>query len=68
MVLEEHKASELWGQHCGFLFSYFLSSTVLFLVLNMANKLPEGWNYFHLASIVLLIVLLGKGIQNLIEK
>jgi len=59
MKFEENKRIEQYGKILGYLFSYFLFTTILFLILNLLNKIPSSWNYFHIILITLLIVFIG---------
>ena len=59
MIFEENKAIENIGEKLGFIFSYFLFTTILFFILSMLKKIPESWSYIHVMGIVILIVLIG---------
>jgi hypothetical protein len=43
------------GQKVGFVVAYFLTTSILFLVLSYLGKLPPGWSYFSLMILVLAI-------------
>jgi hypothetical protein len=56
-----------FGKELGFIFSYFIFTTILFFVLKTLNKLPLGWNYFYIMWITLLIVLVGLLFRRFLE-
>jgi len=47
------------GQRIGLTVSYLLFTTFLFLILKITGNWPESWNFFHLATITLLLVFTG---------
>lgn len=62
--------SDRWkklAQKLGYLFSYLIFTTVLFLVLKFLNKLPASWTYFDIAIITLLIVILGNILKKILK-
>jgi hypothetical protein len=58
---------ETLGQYLGFILSYLLFTTLLFLIFVVLGKLPAGWGFLHFIAITLLTVLLGLGIRRLLE-
>ena len=64
---EENKTAGKVGEKIGFVFSYFLFTTILFFILLLLKKLPESWNYLHIMGIVLIITLIGASIKRLLE-
>ncbi|MEM3127232.1 MAG: hypothetical protein QW331_04170 [Candidatus Woesearchaeota archaeon] len=62
----EKKASfaEAFGEKLGYVFSYFLFTTILFFILSWLNKLPESLTYYHIMAIIAII----SGIGVLLER
>lgn len=58
---------ELWGKRTGYIFSYFLFTTVLYTVLYFTGKLPAFWTYFHILAITAGIVLIGSILQRMLK-
>lgn len=56
-----------FGQKIGYLFSYFLFTTILYFMLDAMNKLPEGWSYLHIMGLTFCIVLVGIIIRRLLK-
>jgi len=59
---------ERWGKMVGVFLGFFIFTTALFLVLKIANKLPQNkYSYLIVMTIVFLIVLVGKLVDNLLK-
>ena len=67
MIFEQSKSTEKFGEKIGYVFSYFLFTTVLFFILILLNKIPNSWSYFHIMMITFLIALLGIVIKRFLE-
>ena len=67
MQLEQSKKIGGLGEKIGFIFAYFLFTTILFFILKLLNKVPASWGYFHIMGITILIILLGFLIQRLLK-
>ena len=67
MNFEENKSVEKYGQKIGYLFAYFLFTTILFFALTFLNKIPESWSYLHLMGITILITISGLTIRRLLK-
>ena len=52
------------AERIGYLLSYFLFATILFFALGFLNKLPEGWTYFHIMTIVAAIAAAGYVVKR----
>ena len=50
----------------GYVFSYFLFTTILFFILTFSQRLPSGWNYFHIIGITIIITFIGTIIRKLL--
>jgi hypothetical protein len=59
LIFEKSNKLEKTGEKLGFLFSYFLFTSVLYFMLFLFHKLPKSWSYFHVGAITLSITLLG---------
>jgi len=67
MIFEENKTIEKLGEKLGYIFSYFLFTTILFFILTLLEKIPESWYYPHVMGITILIALIGIGIKKLLR-
>ena len=67
MNFEENKRVAEAGEKIGFVFAYFLFTTILFFILLILKKMPVSWNYLHIMGIVLIIILIGAGIKRLLK-
>ncbi|MDP3918387.1 MAG: hypothetical protein Q8Q35_00585 [Nanoarchaeota archaeon] len=52
------------GETLGFIFSYFVFTTILFTLFYYLDKLPSGWTYYHIMTLTLFIVFIGFFIQE----
>jgi len=64
MILDQDKTIEKFGKKVGFVFGYFLFTTILFFLLNASNKIPDFWSYFHIMGITLSITLVGAFLKR----
>ncbi|MDP6138642.1 MAG: hypothetical protein QGI89_00890 [Candidatus Woesearchaeota archaeon] len=67
MIFEQNKSLEKLGEKLGYVFGYFLFTTILFFILLLLKKIPETWSYFHIMGITILIALLGVIIKRLLK-
>lgn len=67
MIFEQNRYIENFGKKVGYLFSYFVFSTILYYLLNFFNKLPNTWTYFHIIGLTFCIVLAGEMIKRLLK-
>jgi len=67
MIFEENKTIENLGGKLGYIFSYFLFTTILFFILGVMKKIPESWSYIHVMGIVILIVLVSATIKRFLK-
>lgn len=58
-AFEQHAVSEKIGYGIGYLFAYFLFTTLLYAVSLFLDKIPSSWSYLHIAVITLGITILG---------
>lgn len=58
MFSEKKEQNQVW-EGAGYVFAYFLFTTILFFILSLLKKLPANWNYFHIMGITLLISIAG---------
>ena len=66
MQFKENKSLEKIGKKVGFIFSYFLFTTILFGIFMILNKL-HGMSYLHIMGITLLITSTGIIIKRLLQ-
>ena len=67
MIFERNNNIERLGEKIGYVFAYFLFTTVLFFILKLLNKIPKFWSYFHIMLIILIIALVGVVIKRFLE-
>lgn len=67
MRFSQDTSMEKLGEIAGFILSYLLFATLLFVILAFLRKLPPGWGYLHILALTLLLTLLGLGIRRLLE-
>lgn len=67
MIFEQEKTLEKYGEKAGYVFAYFLFTTVLFFVLTFFEKIPESWSYLIIMGITFVIVLMGIAIKSLLK-
>lgn len=58
---------EKLSKKIGYIFGYFLFTTILFFILNLLNKIPKTWDYFHIMGITLLIIIVGVLIKKILK-
>ncbi|MBI2653406.1 hypothetical protein HYX02_01205 [Candidatus Woesearchaeota archaeon] len=67
MKFEEDKSIGGVGEKIGFVFSYFIFTTILFFILKFTKKLPQAWTYLHIMAITLAIALAGILLKRLLK-
>jgi len=67
MLIEENKKIEKIATIIGYLVSYFLFTTILFIILILLKKIPEVWSYYHIMGITIFIATLGFVIKRLLK-
>ena len=55
------------GEKLGFVTSYFIFTTFIYLVISFLNKLPDSWGYINVATITLLVTLVNISINRFLE-
>jgi len=60
MQFEQDKTWEGYGNKTGYVFGYFLFTTILYLILFFLKKMPETWQYWHIMILTLAIVIIGR--------
>lgn len=67
MIFDESKLVMRFGEKFGFLFAYLIFTTILVFILNKLDKIPQSWNYLHIAAITLCIVFIGYIVKRLLK-
>lgn len=67
MIVEESKTPYKGGKVVGYLFSYFVFTTILFFALTLLKKMPSSWTFFHIMGITLFIAILGGILKKLLR-
>jgi len=63
----ERKIFEKLGEGIGFIAMFFIFSTILFFLLEILDKLPADFGYFHVVFLSISIVLLGTLIRMVLK-
>ena len=66
MIFEQTKIYENFGYKLGYIFSYFLFTTVLYFILILVRKTQLSYPY--VMGIALLIALIGTAIKKLLKQ
>jgi hypothetical protein len=65
MIFEERITYlEKNARKTGYLFSYFLMTTLLFFILKFSKRLPDEWNYLNIMVIVAFVAVIGTLIKR----
>jgi len=67
MLFEQNNNIEKFGKKIGYIFAYFLFTTILFFILRLLNKIPDSWSYYSIMVITLVIALLGVVIKRFLK-
>ena len=67
MIFERSDKIENFGEKLGYIFSYFLFTTVLYVILTLLKKIPEAWTYFNIMVITIIIALTGIIFKKLLK-
>lgn len=67
VVFEQNQAIKKIGYGLGYIFSYFLFTTLLFLMLSLLGKIPSSWGYIHITAITFAIALIGIAVRRLLK-
>jgi ABC-type Na+ efflux pump permease subunit len=67
MIFEQEKGIERFGKILGFLFGYFLFTTVMYFVLAYSGKLPDAWGYFGIVGITAVVFMAGSIARRLLK-
>lgn len=60
MNTEKNKLVEIWGEKIGYLSSYLLFTTGLYLFLSFFKKIPTNYSYFHLVGLIKVFTITNK--------
>ena len=50
---------ERLGENVGYVTMFLIFTTILYFILNLLNKLPNNWGYFHILLLVFIINMIG---------
>lgn len=67
MIFEQNKSITKLGERVGYIFAYFVFTTILFFILGILNKIPVTWSYFHIMAVAFIIALTGIVIKWLLK-
>lgn len=66
MDFKQRKNGFKLGKRIGFIFSYFLFTTIAYFIFKLTGKIGN-WTYYHFMVLVLLITLLGLLIKRMLK-
>ena len=67
MISDENKTIEKLGEKLGYIFSYFIFTTILFFILSISNKISGPLSYIYVMVIVVLISAAGILIKRFLR-
>jgi len=67
MIFEQNRSIEKLGEKLGYIFSYFLFTTILFLILGLLKKIPESWSYIHVMVVTIFIAFIGIALKRILK-
>jgi len=67
MEFNKKNKEKLLGKYLGFIAMFFIFAAVLYFILKLIGKSPNGWNFLYALFIVFFIILLGKLIKFLLK-
>ena len=67
MSIQSNNMAEKFGLVIGFLFIYFVFTTVLYFILSILERLPANWNYFYVMVLTAIIVFIGFAVRKYIK-
>jgi len=50
---------EKFGIFLGFVATFFISTLIFYMILNLLGKIPSNWGYFHIFLTLTSVVLIG---------
>ena len=65
MQFEENTNVKKLGENVGFFVSFFLFSSILYLILSLLHKIPTYVKYIHVVTGVILVYFLGLVLRRL---
>jgi len=66
LVFNRSQSFEKLGVKVGYLLAYILFTSILFVILTLAHKLPADWSYLHVAGITFVIAFIGGSLKKLL--
>jgi hypothetical protein len=67
MRISDYPSLQKAGELSGILFSFLLSTTVLFFILSLTKKLPPTWSILTIAGIILGVFAFGVFLQRILR-
>ena len=56
-----------FSKKIGYIFGYFLFTTILYFILILFEKIPQKWTYLHIMGITLIITAIGVLVKRLLR-
>ena len=63
-AFEQNQMIENLGRRTGYLFSYVVFTTMLFLAVFLLGRLPSGWSLLHIAGITAAVAVFGAMLKR----
>ena len=61
------RKSENFERKSGFFVGYLIFTTVLFFVLILIEKIPDNWNYLHIAGLTFVFTISGMLLKGVLK-
>jgi len=59
--------AEKFNKKFGYIFGYFLFTTIVYFILTLLKRIPQNWTYLHIMGITLIITIIGISLKKLLR-
>jgi len=63
----ENDSTEIYGRNLGFLTGYLLLTAMLFIILKISSRIPDGWTIIHISIITVIVTMTGYAITKILK-
>jgi len=63
----EKKQNNLFAKYLGFIFSLFVFSSILYIVLRTLNKIPSAWDIINIILLVCWLVVISSFFERYVK-
>ena len=66
---KKNKEDKIWKpvRTIGYIFAYFIFTTILYIILKLLKEIPSDWGYFHIMTITLIISAIGIILKRILR-